>query len=338
MMKDWLNDRFSRGRTVTRESAVQTPLRLDLRTANGRVTVRGVEGASARVRAEVELKGHQRDDGGPAEEAVRQGIVFEGDSLRIESPSAARDSLTVHYEVSVPFATLAILTVTNGPVDVRGIDGPLELTLTNGPLSVEDIGGAVDVQLTNGPASIKRCRDVVEVKVTNGPIQIEDVAGPVHVTVHNGPIGLEDVHAGIDASATNGPIAYRGAVRGSFDMRSTRGGIVLELPSDSRFELDAEVERGEVYSDFDVKDAAVPPFDEPVPRVRLRADRGKIVVRQSSRVGAAGSGLAPDDGKRAHLCNCSFADCLRLRDGRPVIVEAPKTHDERPDLPDGGTS
>jgi hypothetical protein len=285
-MKDWFNDRFGRGRTVVREATVQTPLRLDLRTTNGAVKVRGIEGASARVRAEVELKGHHRDDGSPAEEAVRQGIVFEGDNLRIESPPAARDSMTVHYEINVPFATLALLTVTNGPVEVRGIDGPIEVTLTNGPISIEDVGGAIDLQLTNGPAHIERCRDIVEAKVTNGPIHVEGVRGPVDVTVHNGPLSLEDVGEGITASATNGPIVYRGAVGGNFDLSSTRGGIVLELPSDSRFELDAEVERGEVLSEFDVNESAVPPFNEPAPRVRLRAGRGKIVVHQTAKTAA----------------------------------------------------
>ena len=147
-MRDWISDRFGRGRAITREAVVQTPLRLDLRTANGHVSIRGVEGSSARVRAEIELKGFQRDDGGPAEATVADGIAFEGDSLRIDSPPAARDSIRVHYEVSVPFATLAVLTVMNGAVAVRGIEGPLEITLTNGPLDIEEIGGAVDVQLT----------------------------------------------------------------------------------------------------------------------------------------------------------------------------------------------
>src|SRR4051794_24354609 len=59
VMRDWMNDRFSRGRTISREAVVQTPLRLELRTANGHVSVRGIEGSSARVRAEIELKGFQ---------------------------------------------------------------------------------------------------------------------------------------------------------------------------------------------------------------------------------------------------------------------------------------
>jgi hypothetical protein len=105
--------------------------------------------------------------------------------------------------------------------------------------------------------------------------------------VHNGPASLRDVRAGIEASSTNGPISYEGAVRGNFDIRSTRGGIVLELPSDSRFELDAEAERCEVYSDFDVRDSAPQAFDETVPKVVLRSERGKIVVTQRSHAGAA---------------------------------------------------
>src|SRR5215212_3421031 len=108
-MRDWMNGRFGRGINVKREAVVQTPLRLELRTSHGRVSVRGIEGTSSIVRAEIDFRGFHRDDGGPAEELVAQGIAFEGDRLRIESPAGARDSLNVHYEVSVPFATMANL-------------------------------------------------------------------------------------------------------------------------------------------------------------------------------------------------------------------------------------
>jgi len=273
-MRDWLNDMFGRGETVVRQSEVQTPLRLVLRTASGRVSVRGVEGTTATVRAQL-----YGEDGGRLGEMVADGIVFEEGWLRIESPPN-RHGVNVNYEVMVPFATHGHLAVVNGPTEVRGIDGPVEVSLSNGPLSIEDVAGAVKVELANGPADVQDCRGAVDAKVSNGPIAIEHVTGPVNVTVSNGPIGIEDVGSSIDASATNGPISYKGAVAGSFEMRSTRGGIVLELPGDSRFELDAEADRGHVVCEFDVKDAATP-ATAPLPRVFLRSERGEILVRQS---------------------------------------------------------
>jgi hypothetical protein len=285
-MRDWLSDRLGRGRMITRQASVQTPLRLVLRTSNGRVSIKGVEGNLATVRAEVELKGHHRDDGARADEIVAEGIVFEGDWLSVESPAGARDSMNVHYEISVPLATIGRLVVVNGPVDVRGLDGPLEVKLSNGPLSVEDIGGAVEIELSNGPVHVQRCRGSLDVNVSNGPIAIQRIAGPVDVTVNNGPVAIEDAGAGIEANATNGPISYKGPVGGNFEMHSRRGGIVLELPSDSRFELDAEAGRGHVICEFDVKDAAAP-SDVPLPRILLRSERGEIVVSESARVGVS---------------------------------------------------
>lgn len=278
-MKDWLN-RFGRGKTVVRQAEVQTPLRLVLRTAHGAVSVKGVEGTTATVRAEV-----HGDDGGRLGDMVADGIVFEDDWLSIESPSK-REGLNVHYEVTVPFGTLGHISVVNGPVEVHGINGPIEINLSNGPLSIENIGGALEVDLSNGPAHIKSCRGALEANVSNGPIAIEHVAGPVNVTVSNGPVAIEDASSSIDATATNGPVSYRGAVGGNIKMRSTRGGIVLELPGDSRFELDAEADRGNVHCEFDVKDAAAP-STAPLPRVFLRSERGEIVVRESSPVGVS---------------------------------------------------
>jgi hypothetical protein len=219
-------------------------------------------------------------------EIVSEGIVFEAGRLWIESPEP-REGLHVHYDVSVPFATLVHLVVLNGPVEVRGIDGPLEVTLTNGPIRIEEIGGAVEVELTNGPMHLQQCSGAVGARVSNGPIHVQGVTAPVRLTVSNGPISIEDASASIKASATNGPIVYRGQVGGNFDMRSSRGGIVVEVPGDSRFELDAEAERGEVHCDFDVKDQASEPADQPWPRIVLRSERGEIVVRERSRAGVS---------------------------------------------------
>jgi len=284
-MRDWLNDRFGRSTTITREATVQTPLRLELRTSHGRVRVRGVEGTAATVRAEIDVRGFYRDDDRRIEEVVTAGIVFEAGRLRVESP-ASREAIQVHYELRVPFATLAELNVVSGPVEVRGIEGPVEVRLANGPLTIEDAGGAITVDMANGPLQVERCRGAVEAKVANGPIHLEDVAGPLALRVSNGPIDITDAGSSIEASAVNGPITYEGAVHGNFDMTSSRGGIVLELPPDSRFELDAEAERGEVYCDFDVKGAAGP-SGTALPRVVLRTERGEILVRQASVVGVS---------------------------------------------------
>jgi hypothetical protein len=283
MMREWMQDWFGRGATVTREATVQTPLRLELRTSGGGVVIRGVAGDTAVVRAQVERGSFHRDDGARVAELIAAGIVFEGDGLSIESPQD--EGVTVHYDVSVPYAALAELYVRNGPMEVQGIEGPLEVRLTNGPLHVEDVGGAVAIELRNGPLQLRNCRGAVEVEVRNGPIHIEDVAGPLEARVRNGPVAIEDVRAGVEADAVNGPITYRGAVGGDFNLHATRGGIVLQLPVDARFELDAEADRGEVYCDFDVHDAGTG-SDTPAPRVVLRTERGEIRLEQSSRAGA----------------------------------------------------
>jgi hypothetical protein len=281
-MKDWLNDRFSRGKTVVRRAEVQTPLRLVLRTAHGGVSIKGVAGTTATVRAEVEFGRLHGEDASHVEELVVDGIVFEGDWLSIESPPA-RSGVNVHYELTLPLATTGHIAVANGPLEIRGLDGPLDVSLSNGPLSIEDIGGALEVELTNGPVVIKRCSGAVEAKVSNGPVAVQQVGGTLSVSVNNGPLAIEDAASSIDASASNGPISYKGSVGGNFKMRAMRGAIVLELPSDSRFELDAEADRGAVHCEFDVKEAAAA-SQAPLPRVVLRTERGEIVVRESSRV------------------------------------------------------
>jgi hypothetical protein len=278
-MRRWFDDRHDNEVSITREAAVQTPLRLEMRTHNGRVEITGVPGETATVRARIEIDSRYEADG--LAERVAAGIAFAGATLSIDSPELNR-RCRVYYEVSVPLATQAQVIVANGPVGVRGIEGPVKVTVANGPLDVERVGGLVEVQLANGPVMIRECKGQVEAQIANGPLHVDRTAGPLDLRVSNGPVRLEEVGAGIEASVTNGHIAYRGTIGGDFDLRSHRGEIVLELPRDSRFELDAEAERGEVYSDFVVNQGvSSASTSAPVPRLFLRSDRGRIRLQHA---------------------------------------------------------
>jgi DUF4097 and DUF4098 domain-containing protein YvlB len=155
------------------------------------------------------------------------------------------------------------------------------VTLANGPLDIEQAAGAIKVQLANGPVHIQRCSGAIEARVSNGPVRVEKAAGTLVLRVHNGPIDLVDLTSSIEAQVSNGPIRYRGAIGGDFDMRVRRGSIVLDLPDDARFELDAEAERGTVHCEFAVNDSAAPGAER-APRVLLRSERGEIRLRQAS--------------------------------------------------------
>jgi DUF4097 and DUF4098 domain-containing protein YvlB len=217
-------------------------------------------------------------------DGVASGIGFAEDTLTVESPETTfrgQGIVRIEYELSVPRRTRATLRQANGPMQVQGLRGPLEVHLDNGPVTIEGVAEATSVHLVNGPLDVKDCESAVDITVVNGPLRLRNAAGPVELHVTNGPIYVQDVERGLKANILNGVLTYRGPVGGDFDLTANNGSLVLHLPASSRFELDAEATRGSVESDFRVDEGTVAP--EGAHALRLRAVQGNIRISETRR-------------------------------------------------------
>jgi hypothetical protein len=265
-------------RQITRQYQVTTPLELDAHIANAHVRISGEDRITANVTVHIQSFGGWHDAGDEAVDRVAAGIVFEGQRLGIRSPqqdgTSAWHRLRLDYEIEVPRETRVELSSANGRTSLRNVEGPVRATISNAPASIRDISAAINVQLSNGPLEVSRAGADVEARVSNGPMTLEQIAGVLDLEVTNGPVNIEEAGRRIRVVAVNGPIHYRGSVKGDFDMQSRNGAIVLRLPSDSRFEIDAEAERGFVHSDFEVNEAGA--ANESAPKLTLRTQNGII--------------------------------------------------------------
>jgi DUF4097 and DUF4098 domain-containing protein YvlB len=217
---------------------------------------------------------------------VADGIAFANRASSIQSPerdgnpSIWQRRTKVHYRVQVPHETRVEITSEIGPVEVHKIAGPLQLRAVNCPTRVEDVDGKVAMTTVNGPLHVLRCGADVEVESVNGPLTLDQVAGSAKLHATNGPLTLKLIGSHIEADVLNGPIEYDGRVGGNFALSTRNGGIVLRLPVNSRFELDAEAERGGVHSEFRVDEARVP--DGEAHRIHLRTENGGIRLQRVS--------------------------------------------------------
>jgi hypothetical protein len=268
--------------TIVREEACSTPLSLVVRTAGARVQVNGSGRATARVTARFDAGGLSSGDAAVFAETIARAIVFEASTVTVRTPeiTGVRRGLVrqLEYEIEVPQQTRASLSATNGPIGVTGIAGPLQLEVANGPVSIEDIAGAVDLNLTNGPARLDRIASGVSGAVVNGPARLRDISGDVRFDVANGLLRAEDLRGAVTATVENGPITFESAIGGDVTLRSRHGPILVRLPANSRFGLDAEAEHGEVRCDFAVSEGRDRPAG--VYRLLLRSHRGDIRLHE----------------------------------------------------------
>jgi DUF4097 and DUF4098 domain-containing protein YvlB len=123
-------------------------------------------------------------------------------------------------------------------------DTSLKLNCHNGPVDVEGVHGEIDVQSQNGAITLK------------------NVSGTVLASSHNG-----EVKATMDRLDPNKPISFS----------SWNGDIDVTLPADFKANVKMKSNRGEIWSDFDVKltpgQTATQKNDNSKGKFRLTTDR-----------------------------------------------------------------
>ncbi|HXB55759.1 MAG TPA: hypothetical protein VN461_13305 [Vicinamibacteria bacterium] len=178
-------------------------------------------------------------------------------------------------------------TVAHGDLSVEGVGGDLEVKGEHTGVTVSDVSGGASVQtsfegvtLTHVGGDARVRAEHGRVKATGvkgalwaqasfGGVELVDIGGPAEVTVEHGGLQGRDLQKGarvkasgddVDLEGFRGPLAVE-ADRASVHLipqgplvdpisASTRhGGIHLEVPAGSRFDLEARTHRGEIQVD-----------------------------------------------------------------------------------------
>jgi DUF4097 and DUF4098 domain-containing protein YvlB len=272
---------FSRETARTFPTGPQTKLRL--KTTNGSATVQRHDRPEVLVRVTAKIYGESQTNADLYMEQVVASMRQEDSRVEVEEPNFSDLGLPrrlfrgarLEYKIWAPHDTDLNLEALNGDVGVEGLAGPVQISCLNGRVEAKDIERAITVESLNGRVSLSRCRGEVAVEGSNGRLQVEQIGGAVALTSLNGAVEIKDAGAGVRARTTNGGMRYKGVVRGDLDFEASNGSIRLEVPRDSRFEVDAESEHGRVYSDLAVSETG-PAQDAVLPKVRLRTEHGSI--------------------------------------------------------------
>jgi hypothetical protein len=147
-------------------------------------------------------------------------ISFQNGEVRVTGPSS-HQGWAAHLLIRSPKASV------------------LELSLLNGPLSLRQVDGQIQVHAKNGPVSVVGCSGELDLSAQNGPLTLEDNRGKQTVQVQNGPVTLalsgdSWEGAGLDAQAGNGPLTVR--VPSGY-----KSGVLVQSQGRSPFECRATV-------------------------------------------------------------------------------------------------
>jgi hypothetical protein len=108
-------------------------------------------------------------------------------------------------------------------------DARVDLETSNGPIEVREIDGDVKLRAANGPVAVRNCGGNVQVNTRNGPIAFTGDRGDVHLVANNGPIALH-----FSAEAWNGAQLEARTINGPMSVSMPEGfrtGVRLETTS-----------------------------------------------------------------------------------------------------------
>ncbi len=152
------------------------------------------------------------------------------------------------------------------------------------------------INTTNGRIEIEKIEGDTRAGSTNGAVEIYDTRGLLDVSTTNGKIELDRVDGEVDASTTNGGIDVRfdsrAQITRDISIRTTNGGITLELPQDANADLNARTTNGHIDTDFPItvqgryghKDLSGR-INNGGSRIDLKTTNGSISILKGSRSG-----------------------------------------------------
>jgi hypothetical protein len=201
----------SEQRTITRAEAANLRVR---GSSNGGVQV---EGGSSDSYA-VTLCKFARPGGGAESLLSQVHLSLENGELSVSGPHTGHD-WTDFLLIRTPKGAAMDISVNNGPLTIRGVDGALKVHAENGPVSVHDCSGELDLRSHNGPVTLSGNSGKQNISTENGPVTLT-LSG----TTWNG--------SGLEARATNGPLTLE--IPSHY-----QSGVVLESEGHSPFQCQA---------------------------------------------------------------------------------------------------
>ena len=217
-----------------RRLTVSGPLTLDVETGSGSIEIR--RGATADVRIVGRIRAHRGfwNDSG-AEERVRAieaapPVTQSGGTIEIgRFPRREMDqNVSISYEITVPENTRVRSRSGSGSLDIDAVRGPVDAGTGSGDIRIGRIAGAVTVETGSGSIEVLGAGEGLEAETGSGSITARDVVGAIR------------------ARSGSGSIRIQGNPTRESTVDTGSGGIVLQLPPDAAFDLDAETGSGSI--------------------------------------------------------------------------------------------
>jgi hypothetical protein len=250
---------FEPGEQMERTLATSQNVLVTVCIASGNVQVRGWDKPEVKVTAtsvrQLELQG-----GGMKPPQRVEVVLSNSPKTSTEEPLVCDCRGVSDLEINVPRGATVDLQVRSGDIEVAQV-AEARVKNTSGDISVSDVTRGVEAVTISGDVSLVNSGGRVRLVSVSGDVEATNVrtveaSDDFNATSTSGDINLEGVgQARLSANTTSGTVTMTGnlAPHGSYNLNSFSGDVVLNLPQDSAFRINARSPQGSITTDFAIK-------------------------------------------------------------------------------------
>jgi hypothetical protein len=262
------------GEKIERSIPVSPQVTVTLCVASGVLTVRGWDKPELRVRSSdarhIELRRLDKVKE-PATPAWRIDVMVLDSSSRVNAKLDCQALADV--EMEVPTGATVQVQTRDGDISISGVAAAYAGS-QNGNISIERASKLVEAGSVGGSISLKDSSGRVNLSSAGGIIEVSNVKpggsdDMFEVGTVSGDIQLDRVSSSkVMAKTVNGNVTMTGplARSGHYAFTNMTGDVILALPHDASFQLNAKVsEKRDIVSDFALKYIEMPPSPAPMP-------------------------------------------------------------------------
>jgi DUF4097 and DUF4098 domain-containing protein YvlB len=136
-------------------------------------------------------------------------------------------------------------------VTLERVGGDASAHTEHGDVTLTDVHGAADVQASFDDVRLTRITGPATISVQHGAARAEGLDQGARVRASGDEVVLESFRGPIDVEVERASVRLvpAGAITAPVKVQATHGGVELEVPTGSRFDLQATAENGQVHSD-----------------------------------------------------------------------------------------
>ena len=302
------HDEKSEGKVekIERSMAVDPQATVTLCVSSGTLRVRGWDKSEVRVRsldaAQIDFRRIDKVKD-PAQPATRVDVMV------LDKSTSTRPRLDCQalasVEMEVPAGATVQVQTRDGDITIAGVAGAYAGS-QNGDINIERVTKLVEAGSVGGSIFLKDSSGRVQLSSAGGGVEVINVKPATdedtfEVGTVSGDIQLTRVSSSkVIAKTVNGTLAMLGPLTksGWYGFTNMTGDIVLGMPHDASFQLNAKVsEKHDIVSDFTLKylneTPPPPPAKAPAPAPPDPKDKPKPAVKKVTPAPKAGPVVTP---------------------------------------------